>query len=250
MRRLLFILMMMVSSIALGQFDDVYYDNDIEQELQYSSNLRRFYQPISVVGFYNYRYVNPLTYNTFDPFYNVNFYISNRPFRSCRSNNLYYGQWYPSYTITTYNGWYYTNNYSWDFNRYFYGTWYFLYNINVCEQYNVSQNTNYTYYGPRNSGVSYGTNRNKASVNTYNNNGNSQSQNYRNSDQKFNYKPKNSNITNSRSRTSTYEFNTTPNTTRSSNKNSLVDKETLTSPSQRTNSTGINNNNTNPRTRR
>ncbi len=246
MRRLLFIFMIMLSSVAFGQFDDVYYDNNIDQELQYSSNLRRFYQPISVVSFYNYRYVNPFTYNTFDPFYNVNFYISNRPFRGWRSNNLY-GQWYPSYTITTYSGWY-TNNYSWDFNRFIYGSWYFLYNIPVCQQYNIPQNTNPTYYGPRNSGVAYNTNRNKSTVNTYTNTG--YTQNNRNSDDKFNKKTQTSNTTNGRSRTSTYEFNTNSNITRSNNKNSLVDKEALSSPSHRTNSTGINNNNTNPRTRR
>lgn len=222
-----------ISSISYGQFDDVYYS--VDDELCYSSNLRRFYQPISVVGFYNYRYVYPFTYTTFDPFWNVNFYFNRYPVRTWFVNNFWYGWNVPTYTITTYYGW---NNY-WYHNNY---NWHYNYNTT----YVVPQTNNHnTHYGPRQGGVSVGGNRGKS----YTTN-NTVTTNTNISTNRLN-KLDNNSITNSRVRNNTnIQFNSNQNnSSRIKETNTNVNRGSLSSPTQRGNSNSSNINNSNSRTR-
>lgn len=247
-------------SVSAQSFDDVYsryYVYEVD-DYSYSANLRRFYQPVTVIGYYNYRYVYPLTYTTFDPFWNVNVYIGRRPFRRWNRNNFWYG--YPTYTVTTYSGWYtpmynmnwynygYYNAWNWNYNNY---NW----NYNCNTYYNPTPTNNNVHYGPRQSGVSTGGRiknvggGNNTVTNSNNNSGNNRTRSNNTFQFNNNLNNNNSSINNNRQRTNTTNSNNSAiqnNNTERGNRvkdtPSRVDKPSNATQRGNSNSSNLNNN--------
>lgn len=136
-------------TVSSEQYDSEETNIYVETDLDYTSRIRRFHQPVRGFGYYNNYYCNQYWYNP----YSYNFYPHHYGFNNYYGwNNLYNPYTYNPYRYYGWNNWY---------NPYVYNGW----NNNSWNNWNVGNNNSWNWFD-RPSTTNVVTNRNTRSSDT------------------------------------------------------------------------------------